>query len=127
METCARFLPSAPCSPYVSVFGTANGKVQGWLASGGLTVQLTSVNGGLQFTAKTPCGPASGPAIIRGTTLTVEKVAVGAVSCANPALLQQQLVLNLLKLPIEVSFNQGILSWKSGADTVRFQAIRSAS
>ncbi len=68
LATCKPFLPSAPCSQFVSILGTSNGVNLPWVAAGGLRVELYSVNGVLQFAAKTPCNPISGPATITGNT-----------------------------------------------------------
>ncbi len=120
-ETCAAFLPSAPCTEYVSIAGTADGIDLPWAASEGLTVKLSSVDGSLQFTAKTPCSPVSGPATITGNTLVVGKLGIGAMGCISDAATQQQWLVDFLKRPIEMSFSQGTLNWKSGTDTLIFK------
>jgi hypothetical protein len=56
-ETCAAFLPTAQCSRYSSVSGTTGGNDLPWVASGGVKAWLTSVNGELQLTVTTRCGP----------------------------------------------------------------------
>jgi hypothetical protein len=48
-ESCAAFLPSAPCATYASVSGTDSSKELPWVAAGAVKVQLASVNGGLEF------------------------------------------------------------------------------
>jgi hypothetical protein len=121
-ETCAAFLPSSPCPKYTGVSGTANGKDLPWVASGGVRAQLTSVNGELQLTVITRCGPLSGPATITGTTLIVRNIATGAVGCTDDAGGQRLWVMEFLKRPIEQTFSQGILTWKSGTDTLSFKS-----
>lgn len=120
-ETCAAFLPSAPCSTYVSIAGTADGVDLPWAASGGLTVRLSSVDGSLYVAAKTPCSPVSGPARITGNTLAVGSLGIGAMGCVGDADMQQKWFVDFLKRPIDMSFGQGALSWKSGADTITFK------
>lgn len=120
-ETCAAFLPSAPCTTYVSIAGTADGVDLAWAASGGLTVQLSSVDGSLYVTAKTPCSPVSGPARITGNMLAVGSLGIGAMGCTGDAAMQQQWFVDFLKRPIEMSFGQGTLNWKSGTDTITFK------
>lgn len=120
--SCAPFLPSAPCSQYVSISGTSNGVTLPWAAAGGLMVELNSVNGGLELTAKTPCNPISGPAMITGSTLIVEKLAVGAVGCVGDPAEQEKWVVQFLKQPIEMTFNQDTLTWKGGTDTLSFKS-----
>lgn len=119
-ETCAAFLPSSPCTKYTGVSGTANGKDLPWVASGGVKAQLTSVYGELQLTVVTRCGPLSGPATITGTTLIVSNVATGAMGCIEDAGGQQLWVMEFLKRPIDQTFSQGTLTWKSGTDTLSF-------
>lgn len=120
-QTCAAFLPSAPCTEYVSIAGTADGIDLPWAASGGLTVQLNSVGGSLYVTAKTPCSPVSGPATITGDTLVVGKLGIGAMGCISDAGSQQQWFVDFLKRPIEMSFSQGTLKWNSGTETLVFK------
>ena len=121
-ETCAAFLPFSPCRKYNGVSGTANGKDLPWVASGGVKAQLTSVNGELQLTVITRCGPMSGPATITGTTLTARNMAVGAMGCINDAGGQQLWVMEFVKRLIEQTFSQGTLTWKSGTDTLSFKS-----
>ncbi|NYE93884.1 hypothetical protein FHU41_000105 [Psychromicrobium silvestre] len=121
-ESCAVFLPATPCSQYVSVSGASHGVVLPWLAKGGLIVGLTSVNGGLQFTAKTPCDPISGPATLSGNSLTVGKLAVGAAGCVGDQSQQQQWMMQFLKQPITMTFSQNVLTWTSGTDTLSFKS-----
>jgi hypothetical protein len=121
-ETCAEFLPSSPCTKYNGVSGTANGKDLPWVASGGVRAQLTSVNGELQLSVITRCGPMSGPATMTGTTLTVRNIATGAVGCTDDAGGQQLWVMEFLKRPIEQTFSQGTLTWKSGTDLLSFKS-----
>ncbi|MDF9750698.1 heat shock protein HslJ [Arthrobacter sp. ES3-54] len=122
VEACAPFLPSASCSPYASVSGTANGKNLPWLASGAVTVQLTTVAGSLQLAVKTPCNPVGGPATISGNTLHVGDIAVGAMGCADGAGAQEQWVLQFLQRPIEMTSAGGALNWTSGPDTLTLRA-----
>lgn len=120
-ETCAAFLPSAPCGTYVSIAGTADGVELPWAASEGLTVHLSSVDGSLHVTAKTPCSPVSGPATITGNTLVVGELGIGAMGCISDAGTQQQWFVDFLKRPIEMSYSQGALNWTSGTDTLTFK------
>jgi hypothetical protein len=122
VESCASFLPTAPCSRYVSISGTSNGVSLPWVAEGGLRVELYSVNGGLQFAAKTPCNPISGPAAITGNILTLDKPAVGAMGCAGESSAQEQWVMQFLSRPIEMAFVQDTLTWTTGADTLSFKS-----
>ncbi|WP_265977328.1 META domain-containing protein [Arthrobacter sp. MI7-26] len=85
-------------------------------------MELNSVNGGLEFTAKTPCNPISGPAMITGSTLIVEKLALGAVGCVGDPAEQEKWVVQFLKQPIEMAFNQDTLTWKDGTDTLKFKS-----
>lgn len=85
-------------------------------------MELYSVNGGLQFAAKTPCNPISGPAAITGHTLTVDELAVGAMGCTGESSAQEQWVMQFLNRPIEMSFVQDTLTWTTGADTVSFRS-----
>lgn len=121
VATCASFLPTAPCSQYVSISGTSNGVTLPWVAAGGLRVELYSVNGELQFGAKTPCNPISGPAAITGNTLTLDKLAVGAMGCAGESSAQEQWVMQFLSRPIELAFVHDTLTWTAGADTLSFK------
>ncbi|WP_354217796.1 MULTISPECIES: META domain-containing protein [unclassified Arthrobacter] len=121
-ETCAAFLPSTPCTKYTSVSGTASGKDLPWVASGGVRAQLTSVNGELQLTVTTKCGPMSGQATVTGNTLNARNIATGAVGCSGDVGEQHLWVLEFLKRPIELTFSQGTLTWKSGTDTLSFKS-----
>jgi heat shock protein HslJ len=122
LEVCATFLPSTPCSPYVSISGTANGKNLPWLASGAVTVQLTNVAGSLQLAVKTPCNPVGGPATISGDTLHVGDIAVGAMGCAGDDGAQEHWVLKFLQRPIQMTSADGVLNWKSGPDTLTLRS-----
>jgi hypothetical protein len=121
-ETCAAFLPTTGCSRYASVSGTAGGNDLPWAASGGVKAWLTSVNGELQLTVTTRCGPLGGQATISGNTLTVRNLATGAMGCAGDVGEQHLWVMEFLKRPIELTFSQGTLSWKSGTDTLSFES-----
>ena len=120
--TCTSFLPSAPCSQYVSISGTSDGVTLPWVAAGGLRVELYSVNGVLQFATKTPCNPISGPATITANTLTLGKLAAGAMGCAGESSAQEQWVTQFLSRPIEMSFVKDTLTWTAGADTLSFKS-----
>jgi hypothetical protein len=120
-ETCAAFLPTTPCARYARVSGTASGNDLPWVASGDIKAWLTSVNGELQLTVTTRCGPMGGQATITGNTLTVRNIATGAMGCAGDVGEQDLWVLEFLKRPIELTFSQGTLSWKSGTDTLSFK------
>nr|BFE44129.1 hypothetical protein GCM10017547_20220 [Pseudarthrobacter oxydans] len=120
-ETCAAFLLSAPCSTYTGISGTANNQDLSWVASEGIKAQLTTVNGALWLAVTTRCAPISGPATITATTLTVRDIAIGASGCTDSAGDQQQWVLDFLKRPIEQTFSNETLTWKSGTDTLNFK------
>ncbi|HEY8702676.1 MAG TPA: META domain-containing protein [Arthrobacter sp.] len=122
-ESCAAFLPSTPCTRYGSVSGTTGGTEIPWLASGGVTAKLTSVNGELQLSVTTGCGPLGAQATITGNTLTVRDIATGASGCTADTGEQQQWVRQFLQRPIAMTFSQGILSWKSGTDTLSFKSV----
>lgn len=65
----------------------------------------------------------SGPATITGTTLTVRDIAIGASGCIDKDMgEQQQWVLEFLQRPIEQTFSNGTLTWKSGNDTLNFKS-----
>ncbi|KRE81397.1 META domain-containing protein [Arthrobacter sp. Soil764] len=65
----------------------------------------------------------SGPATITGTTLTVRDIVIGASGCIDGDLgEQQQWVLEFLHRPIEQTFSNGTLTWKSGNDTLNFRS-----
>ncbi|GAA5189240.1 hypothetical protein GCM10023346_03260 [Arthrobacter gyeryongensis] len=85
-------------------------------------MELYSVNGGLQLAVKTPCNPISGPAAITGNTLTLGKLAAGAMGCAGESSAQEQWVMQFLSRPIEMSFVQDTLTWRTGADTLSFKS-----
>lgn len=93
-----------------------------WVAAGGLKVGLNSVNRGLELTAKTACNPVSGPAMINGSTLVVEKLAVGAVGCVGDPADREKWLVPFLKQPIEMTSNQDTLTWKSGIDIPSFES-----
>ncbi len=120
-ETCASFLPTAPCGTYASVSGKADGKDLPWASSRSVTAKLQSVGGSFQLTVTTTCGPLSGPATRTGTVLTVGDIAVGASACAELAASQQQWVLAFLKKPIDMAYNNGTLTWTSGTDSLAFK------
>ncbi|MET3175965.1 UNVERIFIED_ORG: hypothetical protein ABIB52_003838 [Arthrobacter sp. UYCu721] len=122
LATCASFLPTAPCSQYVSISGTSNGVTLPWVAAGGLSVELYSVNGALLFGAKTPCNPISGPAAITGNTLTLDELAAGAMGCPGDPSAQEHWVMQFLNRPIEMTFVQDTLTWTNGADTLSFKS-----
>ncbi|WP_248761626.1 hypothetical protein [Pseudarthrobacter sp. SSS035] len=65
----------------------------------------------------------SGPGTITGTTLTVKNIAIGASGCTDNAGEQQQSVQEFLKRPIEQTFSDGTLTWKSGTDTLNFSKM----
>ncbi|MGY4543304.1 hypothetical protein ACVWY0_003237 [Arthrobacter sp. UYNi723] len=124
-ETCAAFLPSAPCAIYTSTSGTAGGKNLPWVASGSLRVQLNSINGDLYLSVRTNCAPISGPVEITGNTMTAGDLAIGAIGCPEEISRQDQWVLEFLKRPVEMTFSQHTLQWKSGADTLSFKSADS--
>jgi hypothetical protein len=124
-ETCAAFLPSAPCAIYTSTSGTAGGRNLPWVASGSLRVQLNSVNGDLYLSLRTNCAPISGPVEITGNTMTAGDLAIGAIGCPEELSRQDQWVLEVLKRPVEMTFSQDSLQWKSGADTLSFKSADS--
>lgn len=118
---CAAFLPSAPCSPYTSVSGEANGKDLPWVAAGGITLKLTDVGGSLYLTAKTPCTPVDTPVTITGSTLHAGKIAVDAASCASEFSIQQQWFVDFLQRPVDMAYSNGVLKWVSGSDILTFK------
>lgn len=121
-ESCAAFLPSTPCTKYRGISGTANDEDLPWVASGGLSAQLATVNGELLLNVTTRCGPISGPATITGTTLTVRDIAIGASGCTEDLGNQRRWVLEFLKGPIEQTFSEGTLTWKSRTDELNFRS-----
>lgn len=122
-SSCAVFLPSAPCTKYLGVSGTANGEDRPWVASGGVSAQLAAVDGELWLAVVPRCAPMSGPATITGTTLTVRDIVIGASGCIDKDMgEQQQWVLDFLQRPIEQTFSNGTLTWKSGNDTLNFKS-----
>lgn len=66
--------------------------------------------------------PGGGQATITGNTLTVRNIATGAMGCAGDVGEQHLWVMEFLKRPIELTFSQGTLSWKSGTDTLSFKS-----
>jgi hypothetical protein len=120
-EACAAFLLSSPCMAYTGVSGTSGGKDVPWAASGGVKSQLESVGGDLYLSVQDKCGPFSGPVIIDGATMTVGELATGAVGCEADLNAQHMWLFNFLKRPITMTFSQGILTWKSGPDTLSFK------
>jgi len=121
-EACAAFLPSTPCTTYSSVSGTTGGKELPWVASGSVKTSLTSVNGELQLSVITGCGPLSAQATITGDTLTAKDIATGASGCTAETGEQLLWVVDFLKRPIQMTFSQGILNWTSGTDTLSFKS-----
>lgn len=119
-ESCAAFLPAAPCTKYSGISGTADNKDLPWVASGGVTAKLDRVNGELLLTVTTNCGPMNGSATVTGPTLTVRDIATGASGCTEDAGDQQEWVRNFLKQPIEQTSSDGTLTWTSGTDVLRF-------
>jgi hypothetical protein len=120
-SSCVAFLPSAPCTKYVGISGTANGEDLPWVASGGVSAQLAAVKGELWLAVVPSCAPMSGPATITGSTLTVRNIVIGASGCIDKDMgEQQQWVFDFLQRPIEQTFSNGTLTWKSGTDTLNF-------
>ncbi|QHK22406.1 hypothetical protein GU243_17845 [Pseudarthrobacter psychrotolerans] len=71
---------------------------------------------------RTECAPLSGLATITGNTLTAKDIVTGASGCTNGNSGEQHLwVTDFLKRPIQMTFSQGTLIWKSGADSLSFQ------
>jgi heat shock protein HslJ len=64
----------------------------------------------------------SGPATLSGNRLTVSDIATGAMGCIGEDGNQQLWVLEFLKRPIEQTFSQDTLAWKSGTDTLSFKS-----
>lgn len=121
--SCAAFLPSAPCTKYLGISGTSNGKDLPWVASGGVSAELMTVNGELWLGVVPRCAPMSGPATIAGTTLTVKDIVIGASGCIDKNEGEQQhWVQDFLQRPIEQTFSNGTLTWKSGTDTLNFRS-----
>lgn len=121
-ETCAAFLPSAPCATYASVAATSNGAALPWVAEGTIKVRLTSVEGTLQMAMKTDCSPISAPATVAGNTMTLGKIATGASGCIGTAGDHQSWIQEFLKRPIAMTYAKDILTWTSGTDTLSFKA-----
>lgn len=95
------------------------------MASGSLRVQLNSVNGDLHLSVKTNCAPISGQVEITGNTMTAGDLATSAIGCPEEHSRQDQWVLEVLKRPVEMTFSQDSLQWKSGADTLSFKSADS--
>lgn len=74
------------------------------------------------MTVTTGCGPISGPADINGDTLTVRNIAIGAAGCIGAGGDQRQWVLEFLSRPIDLTFSQNTLIWKSGTDELSFKS-----
>lgn len=122
-EVCAPFLPGAPCATYDSVSAASNGKALPWAANGAVKAQLTSINGALLLTVRTPCGPLGAPVVIKGNILTVAgKIAAGAEGCIGAAGFQRNWVQEFLKRPIAMTYANGKLLWVSGADSLTFRS-----
>lgn len=121
-EACAHFLAAAPCITYNSVAASSNGKALPWAADGAVKIQLTSVNGGLQLAMRTPCASFSAPATIKGNTLTVGKIAVGAEGCVGAAGDDQAWPQEFLKRPTAMTYAKGTLFWVSGTDSLNFKS-----
>lgn len=121
-ETCAAFLPTAPCSTYSSVAATSNGMALPWAAAGTIKVRLSSVEGTLQLAMKTDCSPISGPATIAGNIMTLGKIATGASGCIGTAGDHQAWIHEFLKRPIAMTYKQDTLTWTNGTDTLSFKA-----
>jgi len=121
-ETCAAFLPTAPCSTYSSVAATSNGMALPWAAAGTIKVRLSSVEGTLQLAMKTDCSPISGPATIAGNIMTLGKVATGASGCIGTAGEHQAWIHEFLKRSIAMTHTQDTLTWTSGTNTLSFRA-----
>lgn len=121
-QTCAPFLPGAPCTTYDSVSAASNGKALPWAANGAVKAQLTSINGELLLTVRTPCGPLGAPVVIKGNILTVAgKIATGAEGCVGAEGYQRLWVQEFLKRPIAMTYTQDTLTWTSGTDTLSFK------
>ncbi|XAS68612.1 META domain-containing protein [Micrococcaceae bacterium Sec5.7] len=123
--SCASFLSSVPCAIYASTSGTAGGRDLPWVASGSLRVELNSVNGDLYLSVRTDCAPISGPVEITGDTMTAGDIAIGAIGCPEELGRRDQWVLEFLKRPVNMTFGQDTLQWKSGADTLSFKSAAS--
>ncbi|MBT8162919.1 META domain-containing protein [Arthrobacter sp. GN70] len=59
--------------------------------------------------------------MIMGSTLVVEKLALGAVGCVGDPAEQEKWVVGFLKQPVEMSLDQDTLTWKSGTGTLSFK------
>lgn len=95
------------------------------MASGSLRVQLNSVNGDLYLSVMSSCAPISGPVEITANAMTAGDLAIGAIGCPEELSRQDQWVLEFLKRPVEMTFSQDTLQWKSGADTLSFKSTDS--
>lgn len=122
-QTCAPFLPGAPCTTYDSVSAASNGKALPWAANGAVKAQLTSINGELLLTVRTPCGPLGAPVVIKGNILTVAgKIATGAEGCVGAEGYQRLWVQEFLKRPVAMTHESGKLLWVSGDDSLTFRS-----
>lgn len=121
-ETCAAFLPTAPCAAYSSFAATSTGKAQPWAAARTIKVRLTSVEGTLQLAMKTDCSPISGPVTIAGNIMAIGRIATGASGCIGTAGIHQAWIDEFLKRPIAMTYTQNTLAWTSGTDTLSFKA-----
>lgn len=123
---CEPFLPAAPCTTYVSVSGRDGSGELPWTAQGTTTVQLESVDTGFQLTLVTPCGPLSGHVTRTGSALTPGPIGVGANGFADGATGgcaggQKLWLLDFLKKPFEVAYNEGQLTWTNDKGSLVFK------
>lgn len=120
-ETCAAFLPKAPCATYASVAATSNGKALPWSAAGTIKARLTSVEDTLQLVMRTDCAPVGGRVTIAGNIMTTGSIATGASGCIGTAGQDQAWIHEFLKRPIAMTYAQDTLTWTSGTDTLSFK------
>ncbi|WP_232082672.1 hypothetical protein [Arthrobacter sp. SO5] len=79
------------------------------------------MNGTRHLSVQDKCGPLSGPVTITRSTMVVGEIAVGAVGCEGDISTQHLWVMEFLKRPIEMTFSEGILNWRSGPETLNFK------
>ncbi|WP_136612318.1 hypothetical protein [Sinomonas albida] len=118
---CAPFVPTAPCTTYVSVSGRDDGGDLSWMTPGAITAKLESVDTALYLTAVTPCGPLSGPVAQSGSTLTPGAIAVGASGCASSQQAgDQAFLIEFLKKPFAAAYSDGHLTWTNEKGSLVF-------
>ncbi|GAA2201267.1 hypothetical protein GCM10009849_25040 [Sinomonas flava] len=119
---CAPFVPTAPCTTYVSVSGREDGGDLPWMTSGAITAKLESVDTALYLTVVTPCGPLNGAVTQSGSTFTAGAIAVGASGCVSSQQASHQgLLIEFLKKPFAAAYNDGHLTWTNEKGSLVFE------